>query len=95
MSDAYVFDTEAIVAFLYDEPGNERVGDLFRTVEAGGAAGLLSETNASEVYYLLARLEGTIEDEPTPASLRVADRDVRTITCRGVAIEHFRDHGVS
>ena len=55
MSDAYVFDTEAIIAFLYDEPGHDRVGDLLDEVEAGDAEGLLSETNASEVYYLVAR----------------------------------------
>jgi predicted nucleic acid-binding protein len=87
MNDAYVFDTEAIIAFLYDEPGHDRVGDLLDEVEAGDAEGLLSETNASEVYYLLARFEGTTEDRPTPASLRAADRDVRTLTRRGVAIE--------
>lgn len=87
MSDAYVFDTEAIIAFLYDEPGHDRVGDLLDEVEAGEADGLLSETNASEVYYLVARFEGTAEDKPTSASLRVADRDIRTLTRRGVAIE--------
>lgn len=87
MSDAYVFDTEAIIAFLYNEPGHDRVGELLAEVEAGGAEGLLSETNASEVYYLVARFEGTPQDEPTPASLRAADRDLRTLTRRGVAIE--------
>lgn len=87
MSDAYVFDTEAIIAFLYDEPGHDQVGDLLDEVEAGEAEGLLSETNACEVYYLVARFEGTVEDKPTPTSLRVADRDVRTLTRRGVAIE--------
>jgi predicted nucleic acid-binding protein len=87
MSDAYVFDTEAIIAFLYNEPGHGRVGELLDEVEAGGVEGLLSETNASEVYYLVARFEGTAEDEPTPASLRAADRDVRTLSRRGVTIE--------
>ena len=53
----------------------------------GDAEGLLSETNASEVSYLVARFEGTAEDKPTPTSLRAADRDVRTLTRRGVAIE--------
>ena len=28
MSDAYVFDTEAIIAFLYNEPGHGRVSEL-------------------------------------------------------------------
>jgi len=87
MSDAYVFDAEAIVAFLYDEPGHERVGALLDAVERGAAEGYLTETNASEVYYLVARFEGTPEERPTPASLRTADRDVRALTRRGVALE--------
>ena len=87
MSDAYVFDTEAIIAFLYDEPGHNRVGDLLDEVEAGDAEGLLSEMNASGVYYLVARYEGTAEEKPTSASLRAADRDIRTLTRRGVAVK--------
>ena len=87
MSDVYVFDAEAIIAFLYDEPGHDRVGNLLDAVEADDAEGLLSETNASGVYYLVARFEGTPEDEPTPSSLRAADRDVRALTRRGVAVE--------
>lgn len=81
---SYVFDTEAIIAFLYAEPGHDRVGEL---LAAAGEAGLLAETNASEVYYLVARFEGTDDDEPTPASLRVADRDVRSLVRFGVSIE--------
>jgi predicted nucleic acid-binding protein len=87
MSDTYVFDTEAIIAFLYDEPGHDRVRNLLGEVDAGDAEGLLSETNASEVYYPVARFEGTAEGEPTPASLRVADRDIRTLVRRDVVIE--------
>ena len=87
MSGTYVFDTEAIIAFLYDEPGHERVGNLLDEVEGGNVEGLLSESNASEVYYLVARFEGTAEDKATSASLRAADRDIRTLTRRGVAIE--------
>ncbi|QLC35647.1 PIN domain-containing protein (plasmid) [Halarchaeum sp. CBA1220] len=87
MSGTYVFNTEALIAFLYDEPGHERVADLLDEVEAGEAKGLLSEINASEVYYLVARFEGTDEDKPTPASLRVADWDVRTLTRCGLVIE--------
>lgn len=87
MSEVYVFDTEAIIAFLYDEPGHDRVGDLLDEVEANESTGLLSETNASEVYYLVARFEGTPEEKPTSASLRAADRDIRTLKRRGMAVE--------
>lgn len=72
---------------LYDEPGHNRVRELLGEVEAGQAEGLLSETNASEVYYLVARFEGTSEDEPTSDLLRAADRDIRALTRRGIAIE--------
>jgi predicted nucleic acid-binding protein len=87
MSDGYVFDTEAIVAFLYDEPGHDRVGELLTAVESGAVRGLLSATNASEVYYLVARFEGTADDDPTPESLRTADRDLRTLRRAGVTVE--------
>jgi predicted nucleic acid-binding protein len=85
--DAYVFDTEAIIAFLYDEPGHERVGELLTAVESDDTRGLLSGANASEVYYLVARFEGTAEDEPTTESLRTADRDLRTLQRAGVSVE--------
>jgi len=87
MTDAYVFDTEAMIAFLYDEPGHEDVGGLLGDVEAGDAEGFLSDTNATEVYYLVARFEGTPEEKPTRTSLRVADRDVRALTRLGVDLE--------
>jgi predicted nucleic acid-binding protein len=87
MSDVYVFDTEAIIAFLYEEPGHDRVGDRLDEVDAGDADGLLSETTASEVYYLVAQYEGTAEETSTSGSLRAADRDIRTLTRRGVAVE--------
>lgn len=87
MRDTYVFDTEAIVAFLYDEPGHERVGELLGAVESDATRGLLSATNASEVYYLVARFEGTADDEPTAASLRAADRDLRTLRRAGLTVE--------
>lgn len=85
MSDAYVFDAEALVAFLYSEPGHERVESLLDDVAAEAAEGYVAELTASEVYYLVARFEGD-DGTPTPESLRVADRDVRALTRRGVAL---------
>lgn len=86
MTDAYVFDTEAVIAFLYDEPGHERVGTLLAAVEAGDADGFLAEPNASEVYYLVARFEGTAEERPTADSLRAADRDLRALERNGLTV---------
>jgi predicted nucleic acid-binding protein len=86
MSDEYVFDTEAIIAFLYDEPGHDTVADLLGDVFDGTAEGYIAETNASEVFYLVARFEGN-NDKPTEASLRDADRDVRALERRGLSLE--------
>ena len=86
MSDTYVFDTEAMIAFLYGEPGHERVASLLDDVFSGRVDGVLTETNATEVYYLVARFEG-IDDYPTATSLRIADRDLRALSRQGVTIE--------
>lgn len=86
MADPYVFDTEAIVAFLYAEPGHEAVASLLSDVFDGERDGYLAEANASEVLYLVARFEGD-GDSPTEESLRVADRDVRALDRRGITIE--------
>jgi len=86
MSSGYVFDTEAIIALLYGEAGHEYVASLLADVDSGDAVGYLSESNASEIYYLVARFEGTDEEEPTAASLRDADTDIRTLARRGVSI---------
>ena len=86
MSNEYVFDTEAIIAYLYKEPGHEIVADLLDEVFSGEANGFLTETNASEVFYLVARFEGT-DDTPTNTSLREADRDLRALERQGVELE--------
>jgi predicted nucleic acid-binding protein len=87
MSERYVFDTEAVVAFLYSEPGHETVAALLADAFDGDADGYLAAANASEVFYLVARFEGSDEREPTRASLRVADRDVRALERRGLTVE--------
>jgi|GEM_PF-2193350 hypothetical protein len=47
MTDSYVFDTEAIVAYLYGEPGHRTVAAILSDVFAGDADGVLAEANAS------------------------------------------------
>ena len=82
----YVFDIEAIIAYLYNEPGHETVATTLDAVFEDDAEGSLSEVNASEVYYLVARFEGTVDDKPTKASFRDADRDLRALERRGLTI---------
>jgi predicted nucleic acid-binding protein len=86
VSGEYVFDAEAIIAFLYNEPGHETVSELLDGVFAGESDGFLTETNASEVFYLVARFEG-VDDTPTDVSLREADRDIRVLRRQGMALE--------
>jgi len=82
----YVFDTEAIIAYLYNEPGHETIAATLDAVFEGETAGSLSEANASEVLYLVVRFEGTVDDKPTKASLRDADRDLRALERQGLTI---------
>ena len=82
---AYVFDTEAIIAYLYTEPGHEAVAAKLQSVFEGEIEGSLSEANASEVFYLVARFEGN-HDTPTKSSLRVADRDLRALERQGLTV---------
>ncbi|SIS05390.1 PIN domain-containing protein [Natronorubrum daqingense] len=85
-----VFDTEAIIAYLYDEPGRSFVERYLRDVRDGAAEGLLAETNAGEVLYRVARFEG-IDDKPTTGSLRTADRDISVAEAHGVSPAHNTD----
>lgn len=87
MTDRYVFDTEAILAMLYAEPGGDTVRSLVDQIACGDAEGSLARANASEVLYLVARLEGTEDERPTLTSLRLADRNVRAIERSGVTID--------
>jgi len=85
-ADRYVFDAEALVAYLYGESGHETVAGLLDEVFAGESVGAIAETNAAEVFYLVARFEG-VDDTPTDASLRAADRDLRALKRCGLTIE--------
>ena len=82
---AYVFDTEPLVAFLYEEPGHADVAERLDEVEVGRSDGSIAEVTASEVFYLVARVEGA-DGRPTADSFRIADRDVRTLARRGLTL---------
>ncbi|MFB6296060.1 MAG: PIN domain-containing protein [Halobacteriales archaeon] len=86
MTGRYVFDAEAIIAYLYGEPGHDVVAEYLEDIRDGPVDGFLAETNAGEVFYLVARLEG-VDESPTADSLRAADRDVRALQRRGLRIE--------
>lgn len=81
----YVFDAEPLLAYLYNEPGHEIVASRLDAVASGETDGLLAEVNASELSYLIARIEG-VDDTATEASLRTADRDVRALSRHGLTV---------
>jgi predicted nucleic acid-binding protein len=56
----YVFDTEAIIAYLYNEPGHENVASKLDAVFEGETEGSLSENNASDSAW---RLYHTVLDK--------------------------------
>lgn len=81
----YVFDTEPLIAFLYNEPGHDAVAELLSEVRANEITGAIAEVTASELVYLVARIEGT-DGTATKDSVRIADRDVRSLARHGLSI---------
>lgn len=86
----YVFDTEPLIAFLYNEAGHEAVNEILNDIEAGRADGVLAEVNATELLYKVARIEGN--GTATSDTLRSGDRDIRALKRRGVSIERADWH---
>lgn len=87
MSDAtYVFDTEPLLGYIYDEPGYAAVADRIDAVHNGETTAVMADSIAAEICYKVARYQGK-SDGPTPASLRVADRDVRALERIGISID--------
>ena len=64
-----VFDSFAIMAWLYEEPGAGFVDTLLRDIHTGMAEGGMSIINVGEIYYRVARREGTLRAETTLLSL--------------------------
>ncbi|SNR78785.1 Predicted nucleic acid-binding protein, contains PIN domain [Halorubrum ezzemoulense] len=86
----YVFDTEPLIAFLYNEEGHEAVNEILNDIEAGRADGVLAEVNATELLYKVARIEG--DGTATSDTLRSGDRDIRALKRRGVSIKRADWH---
>ncbi len=85
----YVFDTEPLVAYLYDEPGAATVGERLRAVEAEEASGVIAHATAVEVVYKIARLETGEPNRrvPSEAELDVGERDLRMLRGFGLRVE--------
>jgi len=85
----YVFDTEPLVAYFYDEPGAAEVTELLQAIETETAAGAISHATATELVYKVARLETGDPNRAAPGDdeLRTGERDLRALRGFGVAVE--------
>jgi predicted nucleic acid-binding protein len=85
----YVFDTEPLIAYLYDEPGAADVTERLQVIESEEASGTISHATATEVVYKIARLE-TGDPNQTPPSddeFDIGEQDLRILRGYGVTIE--------
>lgn len=93
----YIFDTEPLLAYLYDEPGADTVADRLRAVHADDATGLLSHATAIEVVYKVARLETGHPDQVSPGEdeLDIGKRDLNVFQGFGLSIDTPAWEGVA
>lgn len=86
---SYVFDTEPLLAYLYDESGADEVAELLEAVERGTATGFISHATAVEVVYKVARLETGDPNhiEPAEEEFVVGKRDLEIFRRFGLAVE--------
>jgi len=96
-TDAYVFDAEPLIAYLYDEPGSGAVAERLRAVESEDAAGFISHATATEVVYKIARLETGAPNQSVPdeTHLDVGKRDLRVLRGFGLTVETPSVHRVA
>ncbi|MFB6198884.1 MAG: PIN domain-containing protein [Halobacteriaceae archaeon] len=85
----YVFDTEPLIAYFYDEPGATDVTELLQQIETEAATGAISHATATEVIYKIARLETGDPNQipPDDDEFDVAQQDLRILRGYGVTIE--------
>lgn len=85
----YVFDTEPLIAYFYDEPGASEVTERLQAIEQEEANGAISHVTATEVVYKVARLETGDPNHVSPGEeeLQIGERDIRILRGFGVTIE--------
>ena len=85
----YVFDTEPLVAYFYDEPGAADVTERLQAVENNEVTGAISHATAVELVYKIARLETGDPNNVSPSDdeFEVGERDLRILRGYGVTVE--------
>jgi ribonuclease VapC len=86
MSVRKVLDSYAILAFLENEPGADRVGEMIKHAAESEKPLLLSVINWGEVYYIVRRISGQEKAEEIlriidtlPIEIITADREITLI----------------
>jgi len=85
----FVFDTEPLIAYLYDEPGAPEVTERLQAIDRDEASGAISHATASEVVYKIARLETGDPNQTPPGDdeLDIGEQDLRVLRGFGVTVE--------
>jgi predicted nucleic acid-binding protein len=85
----YVFDTEPLIAYLYDEPGASDVTERLQTIESEEATGAISHATATEVVYKIACLEAGDPNQTPPGDdeFDIGEHDLRVLRGYGVTTE--------
>lgn len=65
MSDVYVLDACALLAFINNEQGADRVEDILRKAFSGTVEIYMNKVNVYEVYYGIYRVEGQAKADET------------------------------
>lgn len=86
----YVFDTEPLIAYFYDEPGAPDVTEKLQAIESEEADGAISHATATEIVYKVARLETGDPNQTPPGEdeFDVGEQDLRILRGFGVTIEN-------
>lgn len=85
----YVFDTEPLIAYFYDEPGAQDVTERLQAIESDEATGAISHATATEVIYKIARLETGDPNQIAPSDdeFETGEHDLRVLRGYGVTVE--------
>lgn len=85
----YVFDTEPLIAYFYDEPGARAVTERLQAIDSDQASGAISHATATEVVYKVARLETGAPNQIPPGDdeFDVGKQDLRILRGFGMTIE--------
>ena len=86
----YVFDTEPLIAYFYDEPGAPAVTERLQAIDSEEASGAISHATATEVVYKVARLETGDPNQTPPGKdeFDVGEQDLRILRGFRVTIEN-------